>query len=88
MKKVFANLVIALGALVALTGLLGTPLVLHQLPISLMLSSDGQTSHRYFRAVPAELPWPGYLPYLFLLVGGTMFIAGVLWLKKIRGTAA
>lgn len=43
MKKIFANLVTVLGVLVALTGLFGTPLVLHQLPISLMLPSDGET---------------------------------------------
>lgn len=87
MKRVLANLVIAIGALVAVTGLLGTPLLLHQLPISLMLPNHGQSHHLYLRAVPMELPWPDYLPYLFLLVGGAMLITGILLRRKLRGTA-
>lgn len=85
MNKVVANLVIALGVLVALVGLAGTPLILYQLPISLMLPSDGRASHPFFRAVPIELPWPDYLPYLFLLLGGVMLIAGILSRRKSRG---
>lgn len=84
MKKIFANLVTVLGVLFSLTGLFGTPLVLHQLPISLMLPSDGETSHQYLRAVPAELPWPGYLPYIFILVGSAMLVVGILSRRKIR----
>ena len=88
MKKFFANLTIVLGAVVALTGLIGTPLFQDQLPISFMLPSDGQASHQYFRMVPAESQGPDYLPYALLLLGVAMLIAGIIWRRKFRGTAA
>ncbi|QNP40178.1 hypothetical protein [Lysobacter solisilvae (ex Woo and Kim 2020)] len=88
MKKVIANLITVLGSLVALTGLIDTPLLRDQLPISFMLPNNGQASHQFFRMAPAESQGPDYLPYLLLILGVAMFIAGTILRRKLRGTAA
>nr|CAS02928.1 putative integron gene cassette protein [uncultured bacterium] len=88
MKRFLANLMIAIGALAALSGLISTPLVQDQLPSSFMFPSDGQASHQYFRVVAVAPQGPDYLPYVLLLSGTVMLIIGVAFRRKFRGIAA
>ena len=79
---------VVIGALAVLSGLVGTPLIQDQLPLSFMLHSDGQASHQFFRVVPAESQGPGYLPYALLVSGVAMIVAGIVFRRKPHGTAA
>ena len=84
MKKFLANLMIAIGVLFTLSGLIGTPLVQDQLPLSFMSSSDG---HQFFRIVTVEPQSPDYFSYALLLLGVTMLIAGIAFRHKLRRIA-
>ena len=86
MKKFAANLIIAIGAAVALAGLVGTPLLQNYIPVSFMLPADGQTMHHY-RVVLGDPQGANYLPYIVLLVGGIILVIGVLLRRRCRSSA-
>lgn len=88
MKKILANLVIALGAVIAFVGIAGTPLVQDQLPIVFKLPDDGQATHRFFRVVPAEPQGPDFLPYVLIPLGLTILVVGIAFRRKLRSIAA
>jgi len=87
MKKFAANLIIALGAAVALAGLVSTSLVRDYLPVSFMVLADGQAIHHY-RAVLGDPQSQNYVPYIALLVGVIILAIGVLLRRRFRGNAA
>ena len=89
MKKFVANLTIVLGIVIALPGLISTPLIQNFLPASFVPpSGDGRFPHHFFRIVPADPQGPDYLPYVLLLLGITVLIIGLLFRRKLRGIAA
>jgi hypothetical protein len=88
MRKLLANLAIALGVIVATFGLIGTPVIQDLLPVDFMLSAGDKTTQQYLRAVPATAQSTGYLPYVLLVTGVVLFIVGVLSRRRLRGVAA
>ncbi|WP_426701365.1 hypothetical protein ACPPVV_18750 [Rhodanobacter sp. Col0626] len=87
MKKLVANLVIALGAAVALTGVLGTPLLQDYLPISFVLSSHSQAMQHYQVAL-GQPHSQALLSYIAMLAGAAISATGVLLRRRFRGNAA
>ncbi|WP_462116770.1 hypothetical protein, partial [Lysobacter xanthus] len=69
MKRLLANVVVAIGCVIALAGLLGTPLVSDLLPASWSVPGQSGSSHLYLRWVPTEPQPAAQMPYLWLLVG-------------------
>ena len=88
MKNSLAILMLTIGVVIAVAGLIGTPLVQDQIPVDLILPIAHQKAHHYFRVVPAHQPFPDYLSYLFILLGFATSIAGLAMRRKIRTTAA
>ena len=88
MKRLLANVVMAVGGLIAIVGLLGTPFVSDHLPVSWSLPGAVGSRHVFIRWVPASPQPPGYVPYIWLLAGATLLIVGVIWRRRLRGNAA
>jgi len=88
MKKLLANVVTAIGCVTALAGLLGTPLVFDLLPASWSVRGQSGPGHLYLRWVPADPQPAAHVPYLLSSVGVAILIFGVVWRRRLRGSAA
>jgi hypothetical protein len=86
MKKLLANLTIALGAVVAAYGLVGTPAVQDLLPVDFMLPADGQASHQHFRAVFTLSQGHHYLAYALTFSGLVVFAIALVIRRRLRDT--
>jgi len=87
MKKLLANLAIALGAVVAACGLIGIPVVRDLLPLDLVRSADGHASHQHFRAVLTVPQGHHYLAYALLFSGLVVLAIAVVIRRRLRGAA-
>jgi len=92
MKRLLANLAIALGIVVATYGLIGTPVIQRLLPLEWVISGSDHATHSYYRWVKggarAAEHSAAYLPYVLLATGLALFVFGIASRRKLRGTVA
>lgn len=86
MKKLTANLIIALGAAAAFAGALTAPLLQDYLSVSFTLPAHGQAIQHY-QAVLGEPRSESSLPYIAMLVGAVIIVIGVLFRRRFCGNA-
>ena len=88
MKNLLANLAVALGAVLAAWGLMGTPAVQDLLPVSWMFPAEDRGLHQHFRAVPTVSQVHHYFPYALLLTGLAVLVAAIVIRRGLRNTKA
>jgi hypothetical protein len=94
MKRLLANLAIALGLVLATYGFIGTPVIQDLLPLEWVIpgSHQAQTTPHYYRWVKddahAAAQSAAYLPYVLLATGLALVVFGIASRRKLRGTVA
>jgi len=89
MKRLLANLAIALGIAAATFGLIGTPVIQDLLPLEWVIPGGDHATHSYYRWVksgtPAAAHSAAYLPYVILATGLGLLALGIVCRRKFRG---
>jgi hypothetical protein len=88
MKRFLSSLVIAMGAMLAVGGLIGTPVVLDRLPADWVLPASDEADAHYFRIATDDSPRSDLLPYTLLIGGLMLLVSGVRYRRRLGATKA